>query len=192
MALKYAQIKTVEELGTLGLGAGILCTGFVPDTGVVTGAFGVTTGGITFNSNPTYEDWAADIDQAPNNMKEFKRLTAMDPTLSGTFLSLKNSNILSLLNKAAADADGGFTPPAPQSGYEDGLNFADVVWWVGDTTDGGSVAIKMMNVLNQSGFRINSSKDNKMQFTFEYHAHYTLPGTGELAAPFEVYLTAGT
>ena len=189
MGLKYSKIDSIADLGTLGLGAGILCTGFTPSTGEVTGKFGVTTGGITFNANPTYDDWGADVDQAPNNTKELKRLTQLEPTLSGTFLSTSDEIIRLLMGGGAKDGTtSAFTPPAPMSDYAstNGLAFTNDLWWVGDTSNNnGFIAIHMKNALNQSGFQLSATKDNKAQYSFEFHAHYSLADTDD--APFEIY-----
>ena len=52
MGMEYTKVNS-DAADHLGFGAGLLCTGFTPSTGAVTGIFGATTGGITFNPSPS-------------------------------------------------------------------------------------------------------------------------------------------
>lgn len=185
--------QNVDAFQHLALGAGILCTGFTPSTGAVTGLMGVTTGGVTFNQNPEFEDWAEDIDQSPNNMKEYKRLVSMDPTLSGTFLEVTAAIIKKLVG-AADIASNDATHIIPRSQLVSG-DFSDI-WWVGDYSDvntganAGYIAIHLKNALNTAGFQVTASKNEKGQFAFEFHAHYTLDAQDDI--PYEIYVKEGT
>lgn len=192
MSTKYMQVST-EAYKHLALNAGVLCNSFDPATGAVTGLMGVTTGGITFNANPTYEDWAEDIDQAPNNMMEFKRLVSLDPTMSGTFLEITAATVKTLSGAADIDAlDATHIIPRDQLATSD---FSDV-WWVGDYSEvntganAGYLAIHLKNALNTTGFRITAAKNEKMQFAFEFHGHYTIDDQSEI--PYEIYVKQGT
>lgn len=192
MSTKYMQVSA-DAYKHLALNAGVLCTGFTPTTGAVTGLMGVTTGGVTFNANPTYEDWAEDIDQVPGNMMEFKRLVSLDPTMSGTFLEITATTAKTLAG-AADIATGDSTHVIPR----DQLTTADFgdVWWVGDYSDvntgenAGYLAIHLKNALNTTGFQITAAKNEKMQFAFEFHGHYTIEDQSEI--PYEIYVKQGT
>lgn len=84
------------------LDAGILLNTFnvaspnVQDSHIIT----ATTGGINATCVPTYEDIAEDVDNAPNNMKEYKKLTGWDCKISGTALSTSNGVIKLTLGSA--------------------------------------------------------------------------------------------
>lgn len=84
------------------LDAGILLNTFnvaspnVQDSHIIT----ATTGGINVSCTPTYEDIAEDVDNAPNNMKEFKKLTGWDCKISGTGLSTNYAMIERTLGAA--------------------------------------------------------------------------------------------
>lgn len=187
MATKYMQMNA-DAYQHLSINAGLLCRSFDPATGTVSGIMGATTGGVTFNSNPTYEDWAEDIDQADNNMMEFKRITSYDPTMSGTFLEVTPDLIREL--NAAADIDATDATHIIPRGTLTIADFNDV-WWVGDYSDvntgndAGFLAIHLKRALNQAGFQITSSKNAKNQFSFEFHGHYSLSAQGEV--PFEIW-----
>ena len=84
------------------LDAGILLNTFnvaspnVQDSHIIT----ATTGGINAVCTPTYEDIAEDVDNAPNNMKEYKKLTGWDCRISGTALSTSHEVIKRTLGSA--------------------------------------------------------------------------------------------
>lgn len=194
--MKFTQVPT-DTFESLVLNAGILVDTFAPTTGVVGDILGATTGGIEFNSNPTYTDFGEDIDNVPANTKQLKRLQSFDPTMSGTFLTADTATVKSLLGAASIDtADA--TKIVPRSALLES-DFADL-WWVGDYSDknedaetahkAGYIAIHLKNALNTSGFKISSSKDAKGTMGFEYHAHYDIADVS--IPPFEIYVKAGT
>ena len=71
------------------LDAGILLNNFniaspnVTDSDIIC----ATTGGINASCVPTFEDIAEDVDNAPNNMKEYKKLSSWECKLSTTALA---------------------------------------------------------------------------------------------------------
>lgn len=189
---KYTKLPE-NAFTALQMNAGLVCSGFTPGTGTVNGIIGATTGGVNFATNPTFEDFGEDVDNCPANMKELKKLTSMDPTMSGTFLSVTAALAKALV--AAADIDATDTTKIVPRSELNGTDFTDI-WWVGDYSDvntganAGYLAIHLKNALNQTGFQIQSTKNGKGQFSFEYHAHYTIDSQDEV--PFEIYVKAGT
>lgn len=194
--MKYTQIPE-DTFEQLQLNAGILVDTFTPSTGVIGNLLGATTGGITFNANPTYEDFGEDVDNCPNNMKELKRIVSYDPTMSGNFLTCSPAIAKKLAG--AADINGtDTTKVVPRNELLAG-DFSEV-WWIGDysgvNTDGSStqkagfLAIHLLNALNQSGFQIQSSKNAKGQLAFEFHGHYSIDAQD--VVPYEIYCKAGT
>lgn len=189
MAKKFTKLpETAFE--KLQMNAGVICTTFTPGTGTIGDILGATTGGVNFATNPTYTDFGEDVDNCPNNMKELKELESMDPTMSGTFLSVDAALVKALVGPADITDT---TKIVPRSELTDN-DFTDV-WWVGDYSDvntgenAGYLAIHLMNALNQSGFQIQSTKNGKGQFSFEYHAHYSI--VNQELVPFEIYCKAG-
>ena len=187
--MKYTQIP-VDTFQKLTLNAGILVDSFDPSTGEIGNILGATTGGITFNANPTFSDFGEDIDNCPNNMKELKRLENYDPTLSGNFLTCTPE----LAKSLAGSADVSDTIRVIPRQVLLQTDFTEV-WWIGDYSDvntgedAGFLAIHVMNALNQSGFQITSSKNNKGQLAFEMHGHYSMDA--QETVPFEIYIKQG-
>lgn len=70
------------------------------------------------------------------------------------------------------------------------------IWWIGDYSDkngnsnGGFVAIHLMNALNTGGFQIQSSDKAKGQFSYEFTGHYSI--SAQDTVPFEVYIRQGS
>mgnify|MGYP000450568360 CR=1 FL=1 len=192
--MKFTQIPT-NTFKELQLNAGILTSNFTPATGTVesNNILGATSGGINFTATPSYTDLGDDIDNCPKNMMELKKLESWEAKMSGTFLTVNTAQAKSLL--AAADIGGSDTTKVtPRNDLKD-ADFDDI-WLVGDYSDkngetnGGYVAIHMMNALSTGGFAIQSSDNGKGKFAFTYTAHYSIDAQDTV--PFEVYVKAGT
>lgn len=196
MGMKYTKVN-VDLFKNIQINAGIICKRFVPSTGVVTGILSATSGGITFASNPTYTDFFEDVDNLPPNTKQGKRITAWDPTLSGTMLEVNAENVKSRLGAADTTTETGTTISkiTPRAALEE-TDFDDI-WFVGDYSDvntgasAGFIAIHLMDALNTVGFQLQTGKNAKGQSTFEYHGHYDVTDDDQ-EPPFEIYVKAGT
>ena len=189
--LKYTKIPE-STFQKLQLNAGVLLSAFDPGTATVANEsiIGATTGGVNFTATPTYSDKGDDIDNCPKNMKELKKLDSWEISMSGTYVTVDANAVKSLVG--AADVSGNKITPRNDVLLTD---FTDI-WWVGDYSDkngetnGGFVAIHMMNALSTGGFAIKSSDNGKGNFAFTYTAHYSMDAQDTV--PFEVYVKAGT
>lgn len=192
MAMKYTKLPD-DAFTQLQLNAGILVDDFTPETGTIGNILGATSGGVSFNTNPTYSDFGEDVDNCPANMLELKHLDSMDPTMSGTFLNVTPAIIKDLV--AAGDVDATDTTKVVPRSELLSTDFKEV-WWIGDYSDkntgnnAGFLAIHLMNALNQAGFQIQSGKNAKGQFAFEFHGHYSM--AAQDTVPFEIYCKAGS
>ena len=188
--MKYTKIPETT-FKNLQLNAGVLLSDFNPATAEVSNEaiIGATTGGVNFTATPTFSDYGEDIDNCPKNMKELKKLDAWEISMSGTYITVDANAVKSLVG--AADVSGNKITPRNDLKLSD---FTDV-WWVGDYSDqngetnGGFVAIHMMNTLSTGGFSIKSSDNGKGNFSFTYTAHYSMDAQDTV--PFEVYVKAG-
>ena len=192
--MRFTKIPA-DTFQKLQLNAGIIATDFTPDTGAIgeSGQLGATTGGITFNANPTYSDFGEDIDGCPKNTKELKRLDEWEVTMSGTFVSADTA----MAKRLVGAADIGTTDTTKITPRND-LAAADFenIWFVGDYSDkngetnGGFVAIKLINALSTGGFQLQTSDKAKGQFAFTFTGHYSIAAQGTV--PFEIYIKTGT
>ena len=192
--MKYTKIPETT-FQNIQLNAGVLLSSFNPSSATVSGEaiIGATTGGINFTATPTYIDFGEDIDNCPKNMKELKKLDSWEAKCSGTFVTIDTAVAKSLIG-AADIGTSDTTKVTPRNDLAQS-DFNDI-WIVGDYSDkngdtnGGFIAIHMMNALSTGGFQIQTADKEKGQFAFEYTAHYSM--SAQDTVPFEVYIKAGT
>lgn len=192
--MKFTKIPS-DAFQKLQINAGILTTDFTPATGTIgeAGQIGATTGGINFTATPNYTDFGEDIDNCPKNMKELKRLESWEVKMSGTFVNASTAIAKSLCGAADIDTTDA-TKITPRNDIKD-ADFDDI-WLVGDYSDkngdtnGGFIAIHMLNALSTGGFQMQTADKAKGQFAFEYTAHYSM--SAQDTVPFEIYIKAGT
>ena len=189
--MKYTKIPETT-FQNIQLNAGVLLSAFNPESATVANEsiIGATTGGVNFTATPTFSDYGEDIDNCPKNMMELKKLDSWEISMSGTHVTVDANAVKSLVG--AADVSGNKITPRNDVQLTD---FTDI-WWVGDYSDkngetnGGFVAIHMMNALSTGGFAVQSNDNGKGNFAFTYTAHYSM--SAQETVPFEVYVKAGT
>jgi len=171
-----------NAFNALQLDAGVLLNTFDPtdikapaDADIIC----ATTGGISVSCTPTYSDFAEDVDNAPNNLKEFKHLDGWECTMSTT--SLGTSAELIQLALGAADISGTKITPRRTLAQTD---FSDL-WWVGDRADGGMVAVRLINALSTGGFSLQTTKNGKGQISLELTGHVSIQDQNTM--PMEFY-----
>jgi hypothetical protein len=176
--------NTFEELQ---INAGIL----VKDFDVETGTFDdedmitATTGGITVNVKPSFEDFGSDIDNCPKNTKELKRITETEVSLSSTALNINESLLMYMLGASDKDATTGAIKPRTDLRVTD----FSTVWWIGDLSNNGYIAVKISNALSTEGFSIKTSDKGKGNIAFTLTGHTSI--NAQDVIPAEFYLGAG-
>lgn len=189
--MKFTQVPA-DAFERLQLNAGVLLTEFDPAVGTPDRSkiFGATSGGVSFNAAYEFTDFGEDVDNVPNNTKEMKVLKSVTATMSGTFLTLDTPTAKRLIGAADIKPDGRVLPRADLKASD----FFDV-WWVGDYSNvntgknAGYIAIRLIDALSSGGFQIQSGKDTKGTFSFEFTGHYSLADVSIL--PYEVYIQKG-
>ena len=144
-----------------------------------------TTGGINPTCVPTYSDWGEDVDNVPSGMKELMHLDGWETTLGFTALNTTPAVIRMALGAADVDASTGAI--TPRRDLKD-TDFADI-WWVGDRTDGGLVAICLRNALSTSGFSLQTTKNGKGQIAVSLAGHVSIREQDKV--PMEFYVQEG-
>ena len=184
--MKFTKIpqNTFEELQ---INAGIL----VKDFDVATGTFAdsdmisATTGGITINVKPTYEDFGEDIDNCPKNTLELKRITETEVSISTTALNINEDLLLFMLGAADKDSQTGAIKPRKDLQTTD----FKTIWWIGDLSNNGYVAIKISNALSTDGFSIKTTDKGKGNVSLTLTGHTSLYAQDVI--PAEFYLGSG-
>ena len=192
--MKFTKIPS-DAFQKLQINAGILTTDFTPATGEIgaAGQIGATTGGVSFTATPTYSDYGEDIDNCPKNMKELKKLESWEATISGTFVNADTA-IAKMLVGAADIGTSDTTKITPRNDVLE--SDFETIWLVGDYSDkngetnGGFIAIKLINALSTGGFQIQTADKAKGQFAFTFTGHYSMDAQD--TPPFEIYIKAGT
>lgn len=195
--MKFTQIPT-DTFATLQLNAGILvsgATGFVPSTGVITTAniLGATSGGINVTCIPSFIDFGDNVDNCPKNMKELKKLENWECKISGTFVTVTTT--LAKMMLGAADIGSLDTTKVTPRVDLLASDFTDV-WFVGDysdkngNTNGGFVAVHLLNALSTGGFTMQTADKEKGQFSVEFTGHVSI--NSQNVVPMEFYIKAGT
>ena len=139
--------------------AGILLKNFTPATGAFTEAdiICATTGGINPSCVPRMSDYGEDVDNVPNDTKEYLRIDGYDCQISTTALDVTAETIKLALG--CADIDSTTSAIIPRTEVKD-ADFTDS-WWVGDRADGGYAACCLKNALSTGGFSIQTTKNGK-------------------------------
>ena len=190
--MKYTKIPETT-FKNLQLNAGVLLSDFDPETAEVANEaiIGATTGGVNFTAVPAFSDYGEDIDNCPKNMMELKKLDSWDINMSGTFVTVDVNAVKSLVG--AADVEGEKITPRNDILLSD---FVDV-WWVGDYSDqngetnGGYVAIHMMNTLSTGGFAIKSSDNGKGKLGLTLTPHASLEDQEKIPMAFYILEKVG-
>lgn len=145
-----------------------------------------TTGGINPTCVPTYSDFGEDVDNVAAGTKELMRLDGWETTLGFTALNTTPETIRMALG--AADIDAASGKITPRRNLKD-TDFSDI-WWVGDRTDGGLVAIRLINALSSSGFSLQTTKNGKGQIAVTLSGHVSIKEQD--VVPMEFYVHSGT
>lgn len=191
--MKFTQVAT-DAFQKFQLNAGVLLTEFDPADPDIDRSkiFAATGGGTNFTATPEYTDFGEDVDNVPANTKELKKLKSVDAKMSGTLKTADTAVAKALM--AAADVNTTTGKITPRADLLDD-DFFDL-WWVGDYSDyngdtnGGFMAIKLINALSTGGFQLQSNKDGKGDFSFEFTGHYSIDDIS--VVPYEVYVVPGT
>lgn len=189
--MKYTQIPATA-FKNIQMNAGILTDSFTPSTQIIGDILGATSGGVNFTATPTYQDYGDDIDNAPKNTKELKKLDSWEAKMSGSFVSVTAELAKTLIGAGKIDSEDA-THIIPSNDL-DADAFSDI-WWIGDYSDvntgskAGFCAIHMKNSLSTGGFQIQSADKGKGKFNFEFTAHYSMDAQEDV--PFEIFIAEG-
>lgn len=188
MKFTKAPIDTFKKLV---VNAGVLLSAFSPETATVedSAILAATSGGTTFQATPEFSDKGEGIDNVPTNMLELKKLDSWVATLSGTFRTTDAGNVA--LQLGAADVSGDKVKPRKDlklSDYKDLWLVADYSEYNGES-NGGFVAVKLMNTLSTGGFQLKTNDKGNGDMAFVFTAHYSMQAQDTV--PFEIYVHEG-
>lgn len=161
MGRKFSKISQ-EAFKSMQFNSGIVVNKFdvtgtteVQDADIIT----ATTGGITATCKANFTDLGADVDNAQKNTAELMQIEDYDCTLAFTALNA-TTDVIKLALGAADVAEKKVTPRMTLDSTESTGDFKDI-WWVGDTIDGGFVAVRLMNALSTGGLTLKTTDKGK-------------------------------
>lgn len=190
--MKFTKIPDTA-FDEIQLNAGVLSTTFTPSSGEIGDILAATSGGISFEATPTYTDFGEDIDNCPKNTKELKKLDSWEVKMSGSFVTVTATSAKMMVGAADTAKEDTADKITPRNDVLD-TDFADI-WLVGDysskngDTNGGFVAIHMLNALSTGGFKLQTADKNKGTLSFEFTGHYSIED--QSTVPFEIYIKKG-
>jgi len=190
--MKFTTVAT-DAFQKFQLNAGILLTEFDPASPTVDKSkiIGATSGGNSFTATPTFTDLGDDVDNVPANTMELKTLDSVEATMNGTFKTIDNALGKMLIGAADIVGNNKIIPRADLK-----LDDFNDIWWVGDYSDkngdtnGGFIAIKLINALSTDGLSITPNDKGKGDFSYTFTGHYSINDMSVL--PYEVYIKPGT
>ena len=184
MARKFFKISQ-EAFKSMQFNSGIVVSKFdvtgaaeVQDADIIT----ATTGGITATCKANFTDLGADVDNAQKNTAELMQIEDYDCTLAFTALNA-TPEVIKLALGAADIADKKITPRMALDSTESTGDFKDI-WWVGDTIDGGYVAVRLMNALSTGGLSLKTTDKGKGNISVTLTG---CPRLGSDVVPMEFY-----
>lgn len=176
-----------DAFDELQLDAGVLLSTFDITKPYTTPAsaniIATTTGGINPTCVPTYEDLAEDVDNVPNNMKEFKKLSGWECGMGFSSIKFNAENIAWSLGASETTTGTGYKKIVPRRDLKQ-ADFQDI-WWVGDKANGGAVAIKLINALSTGGLNIQTTKNGKGTNAITLTGHVSINAQDTM--PMEFY-----
>lgn len=184
MARKFTKISA-EAFKSMQINAGVVLNKFDPsgmteiqDADIIC----ATSGGVTAECKPNITDLGDDVDNCQKNTAELMQIEDYDCTLAFTALNV-TTDVIKLALGAADVSDKKVTPRMTLNPTASTGDFKDI-WWVGDTIDGGFVAVKLMNALSTGGLSLKTTDKGKGNLSVTLTG---CPRMGDDAVPMEWY-----
>lgn len=184
MARKFSKISQ-EAFKSMQINAGVVLNKFDPsgtteiqDADIIC----ATSGGVTAECKPNFTDLGYDVDNAQKNTAELMQIEDYDCTLAFTALNA-TTDVIKLALGAADVNDKKVTPRMTLDPTASTGDFKDI-WWVGDTIDGGFVAVKLMNALSTGGLSLKTTDKGKGNIAVTLTG---CPRLGSDTVPMEFY-----
>lgn len=180
---------TSQELDDIQVNAGMLLKTFNPASPAAPTASNIisaTTGGITANCTPTFEDFGSDIDNCPNNTREMKRITGYDCTLSTTLLGMNVETFKLAIGAATKYSATSERPASVEPRAQVAIQDFGDIWFVSEKVDDKIIAIQLENALSTGGFSLKTQKNGKGQLTVTFTGHVVISNPDDVPMKFYI------
>ena len=146
-----------------------------------------TTGDFSITCVPTTEDFFADVNNAPRNTKEGKRITGWDCGLGITALSINEETLALALGASKVSDEGGVHP---KTQYET-ADFKSL-YWIGDMIDENKLfAVVMDNTVSTGGLSFTSTNQGKGRIGLTLTPHASLEDQEKIPMAFYILEKVG-
>ena len=141
-----------------------------------------TTGDFSITCVPEVADFFEDVNNAPTNTKEGKRITGWTCGLSITALSITEETLKLSLGASEVGADGGVHP---RTQYE--IEDFKSLYWIGDMIDEDKLfVVAMDNTVSTGGLSFTASDDGKGRLGLELTPHATIQDANKVPMAFYI------
>lgn len=168
MATNPYKRVTADAFEQMQLDAGVLLTNFNLASPFTTpndsDILATTSGGINVVCEPQYEDLGEDVDNVPNNMKEFVKLTGWNCSMSFTSIKFNAENTRWALGAADSETLSSGAPTGTKKVVPRAdINLADFadLYAAFPMADGGIYVVKLKNAVSTGGLNIQTTKNGK-------------------------------
>lgn len=129
-----------------------------------------TSGDFAIKCTPQFTDFFEDVNNAPNNTKEGKRITGWDASLGITCIEITEDTLKMALGAAVVDEDDGINPAGQVSTSD-----FKTLYWLGDMVDDDkALLIKLGDTINTSGIDLSTKKNGKGALNLTLVPHISL------------------
>lgn len=147
-----------------------------------------TTGDFSISCVPTTEDFFADVNNAPTNTKEGKRITGWECSLGVTALSITEETLKIALGASKENENGGITPRR-QYKAEDFKS----LYWIGDMIDEDKLLVVAMDdTVSTAGLSFTSTNNGKGGLALTLMPHTSLNDQTKIPMAFYILTKVAT
>lgn len=148
-----------------------------------------TTGNFSITCVPTVSDLFADVNNAPINTKEGKRIDGWTCGLSVTALSITDKTLKLALGAVSDDTAGGKITARKQF---DTTDFTSL-YWIGDMLDGDKLlAVVMDDTVSTGGISFTAENNGKGQLALTLTPHASMAAPDKIPMEFYILEKVGT
>lgn len=147
-----------------------------------------TTGDFSISCVPTTEDFFADVNNAPTNTKEGKRITGWGCSLGVTALSVTEETLKLSLGASEVNENGGITPRR-QYKAED----FESLYWIGDMIDEDKLLVVAMDdTVSTGGLSFTATNNGKGGLALTLMPHTSLKDQTKIPMAFYILTKIAT
>ena len=141
-----------------------------------------TSGDFNITCQPETEDFFEDVNNAPNNTMEGKRITGWNCGLTVNCLEVTEDTLVLGLGAADVGSDGGINPRVQ---YQ--LTDFKGMYWLGDMVDEDKVlCVVMDNTVSTDGLSMTTTKNGKGQIALTLTPHASLANMDKVPMAFYI------